>query len=94
MFTYLTFGIGSEAIKNGSNVTDTLLHREQTKVDLNYPWKRSQIIDSFLKRCLFQASALATSSDFPSDSVCSTYGFLSCLKRSSDMKSRMVLMHS
>ena len=45
---HLVLGIGTVAIKNGSKVMDTLLQREHTRVDLNWPWNRSQITLSFL----------------------------------------------
>ena len=41
-------GIGTETIMNGSNVIEILLQIEQFKVDLNCPWNRSTMMDSFL----------------------------------------------
>jgi hypothetical protein len=54
--SHFVFGTGTETIRKGSNVIDILSQIEHCKVDLNYPWNKSQMIDSFLKMCLFHYS--------------------------------------
>jgi hypothetical protein len=59
----------------GSKETETFGHYEQVTVDFCCPKNKSVITDSFLYKCLFQASTDASSSDMPSFDSMSMYGF-------------------
>lgn len=45
----------------------TLEHVGQTSLDLNWPWKRSTIKESFLILCLCHASSATTCKKTPTD---------------------------